>query len=118
MTAADLGAAPSARPPRRVVITAHALLRAEARFRLGLPRREVEAYIVAEVRAAFAAGRFKSHKPKEYGLYGQKGRQLDPGERLVFTADERHAWIVRREDRQDVVITSLLRTGYVRRINR
>ena len=103
---------------RPVIVVVHARARARERFRISGTDEQIDAYIVAEVRAALAAGRTQNNKPKEWRLYGEKGRALDPGERFVYDAENTRGWIIKRTAYEDVVTTSLNRTGGVRRLDR
>lgn len=99
-------------PDRTITVTRHALDRMRSRYRAeDVTDYELEAVAALEVRDAFIAGRVANHKQPGFGLYREpkSRRQLPEGQRFVWTADEKRAYVIRREQDHDVVITALHR---------
>lgn len=100
---------------REIVVTEHALIQYQERRRDFRPYSVLEEEIVNEVRAAFAEGRVRNHRPRYFMLYGRRSNALPDGQRLAMNRDESMAWIVQRESGADVVMTTLTRTGVSQR---
>lgn len=98
---------------RRLTVVKHAVEQLQTRRRDERSTEEVRQWIEDEVREAIEAGRVQERKPKPFRLYREprKGRLWHPRDRCVWTEDETTAWIVRRHDAEDVVLTSLVRTN-------
>lgn len=96
---------------RLIVVTEHALIQYQERKRDFRPYSVLEQAIRDEVRTAFARGRVKNHRPKGFLLYGRSNKQLPEGQRLALNENETIGWIVKREEKADVVLTTLTRTG-------
>ena len=98
---------------RRIVVTPHALEQAAQRLHRP-PSGMLRAWVIEEVEAAIDTGRVANHKLDGFLLYGQKRSQLPGRQRFAYSEDERHAWIVVRDEDADVVVTSLFRVGVCR----
>lgn len=98
-------------PGRPVTVTSHAIDRAIQRGRLTdhLTRDEIAAWIQAEVRVAFAAGRWSNRKPRWARLYRERKHALPEGQRVVWDQATRVAWVVERRAGEDVVVTTIHR---------
>ena len=59
-----------------------------------------------------------NHKIDGFVLYGQKRKNLPERERFVWSDDGKMAWIIKRDDQNDIVLTTLTRAGHSRRIAR
>lgn len=96
---------------RQIQVTEHALIQYQERRRDFRPYSVIEEEIRQEVLAAFASGRIRNHRPKDFMLYGRNNNQLPAGQRLALSEDGRTAWIIKRESDAEVVMTTLTRTG-------
>lgn len=99
---------------RPVLVTAHALERALIRRHYAgddVTKRELEQGMIAEVRAAFAAGRASTVLPRWARRFKERLRNGTEGQRYVWNADETLVWVVKREPREDVIVTSLQRVN-------
>lgn len=97
---------------RPVVVSGHALSRARRRrhWRTDqLTEAELVDAIVAEVRAAFAAGRVSTLKPRWTVRFRERRQTLEAGRRAVWDEAADRCWIVCRERDRDVVVTALHR---------
>lgn len=97
---------------RTVEVSGHALRRARDRrhYRADeLSDGELADAIVADVRAAFLAGRCATARPRWTLRFREKARSMEEGFRAVWDEAEQLCWIVAREDQRDVVVTSMQR---------
>jgi hypothetical protein len=67
--------------------------------------------IVAAVREAIRGGRVYNHKPRAFGLYGERRRQFPPDEHFILCDDEVGFMLKRLPTGDRVVTTMLTRTG-------
>lgn len=99
------------REGRPVIVTLHAVRRAQQRRWRDLRAGAITDRIIREVRAALAAGRVQDHKPKHWRLYREKGRRLPQPERFVWNEADELGWIVKLNPREIVVVTTLHRVA-------
>lgn len=93
---------------QRVVIMEHAVDRLVQRT--SMDRMGARGFIRAEVLAAINASRVANRKPKVFRLYRERNRTLlHPHDRVVWTEGRELAWIVRINEREAVVQTTLVR---------
>jgi hypothetical protein len=98
---------------RKVVVTTHAIDRARQRRWQDAWGVEIRNRIVDEVKAAINNGRMQDHKPKQWRLYREKPRTLTGGERFVWTEDDQLGWIVKLQQHEIIVVTTLHRCAPV-----
>jgi hypothetical protein len=94
------------KPGKRIHLTDHARARAQERYQVSPA--EAEALIVADVAAAFAAGRVSPNKPRWARM--TSARRALAGQTYAWDADASHTYVldIRRQDRGHLrVITCL-----------
>lgn len=99
-----------------VLVSSHALEQATVRV-APWPRWMLRSWLVAEVVAAVAAGRYAKRRPTAFLRAGGTRRVAGPGDgrvRVVWTSNLSHALIVRRrriDDRRGWVVITVLERG-------
>lgn len=95
---------------RPVQVVDHAIVQFQKR-RPGDERAnsEIRKWIEKEVAEAISGGRMSDRKPKEFRLYRErnKGKLFHALDRCVWTESKEYAWVVRRLDGIDLVMTTL-----------
>lgn len=97
---------------RKLVVVQHAVDRLRQRNCDDRSDEELRDEIVREVRAAIGSSRIANHKIDGFLLYREKRKPFQHDrDRFVWTEDSSVAWIVRRLDGADIVLTTLSRAG-------
>lgn len=70
---------------------------------------EIRKWIEKEVREGISGGRMTDRKPKEFRLYREKnkGKLFHARDRCVWSENKEYAWVVRRLDGIELVMTTL-----------
>jgi hypothetical protein len=94
---------------RTVRVTVHAVAALRRRRYDDRDYDVIEREIEDCVRLAICEGRVANHKPREFRLYREKGRELADGQRFVWTEEGDLGWLIKRESQKEVVLTTLVR---------
>ncbi len=97
---------------KKFTVTKHALEAYRRRYPAKADRTTLEAEIEQHVTRGIEAGYILDHKPEGFLLYGQKPGRLPVGERFVYRQPNASVgFIVKRFPQEDVVVTTLIRSG-------
>ena len=97
---------------KKFTVTEHALRAYRRRYPAKVDRAALEAEIEHHVTRGIEDGYILDHKPEGFLLYGQKRERLPRGQRFVYRQPNASVgFIVKRFPQEDVVITTLTRSG-------
>ena len=97
---------------KKFTVSDHALKAYRRRFPAKADRATLEREIEEHVTKGIEAGYVLRYKPEGFLLYGQKPEQLEDGTRFVYRQPNASVgFIVKRFPQEDVVITTLTRSG-------